>query len=109
MTIRKLCDWYYSVKHFLDKRPLRLRIAVEKGRPVALLAALALLKQSADGVATKQAGRRSPRHPWMFFPKEFRFRLFGPRPLSQKICDKPVDMSKKTLTESVVGFLDSLF
>jgi hypothetical protein len=24
-------DWYYSVKHFLDKRPLRLRIAVEKG------------------------------------------------------------------------------
>jgi hypothetical protein len=33
MTIRYCADWYYSVKHFLDKRPLRLRIAVEKGPP----------------------------------------------------------------------------
>jgi hypothetical protein len=76
---------------------------------VALLAAFALLKQSADGVAAKQAGRRSPRHPWMFFFKEFRFGLFGPRPLSQKICDKPVGMSKKNLTEFRGWILNKLF
>ena len=34
-------DWYQSVKHFLDKRALPLRIAVEKGRPVAFRGALA--------------------------------------------------------------------
>jgi hypothetical protein len=38
------------------------------------------------------------------FSKEFRFGLFGPRPLSQKICDKSVDMSKKNLTEFGIGF-----
>jgi hypothetical protein len=43
----------------------------KKGRPVALRAALALLKQFADGVATKQAGRRLRRQPWMFFPRSF--------------------------------------
>jgi hypothetical protein len=40
----------------------------------------------------------------MFFPKSFRFGLFGPRPLSQKICDKSVDMSKKNLIEFRIGF-----
>jgi hypothetical protein len=68
----------------------------KKGRPVALLAAFALLKQSADGVATKQAGCHSPRHPWMFFSKSFVSDFSAPARCPKKYVTNLWTCPKKT-------------